>query len=167
MGTMKLARLMAIGAIVASAVSGCTTASTIKTAPSPTVAASSSSTPTSSPQLSQVLTGTFVSQAATTSGEVVLTEKPESIVLTLNDFSTSPGDELYVNLNRGAMTKDAAGDNVVENPNQIQLAALKSLTGTQSYDLTPMIGYLGEIQSITIYSYKSLEAFGTANLYKE
>lgn len=167
METMKLARLLAAGAIVVTAVSGCTTAAPVEAAPtSPTVAPPSSAL-TSAPQPSRVLTGTFVSQARTTRGEVVLTEEPERIVLTLTDFSTAPGGDLYIDLNPGAMTKDAAGDNVVENPSQIQLAALKSLTGTQSYDLTPMIGYLPEIQSITIYSYQSLEAFGTANLHEE
>ncbi len=114
-----------------------------------------------------MLAGTFVSQATTTSGQAVLTEKPDRIVLTLQDFSTGSGDELYINFNLGAMTKNAAGDNVVENPHQLQVAALRSLTGTQSYDLTPMIGYMPEVQSITIYSYKSLEAFGTANLHEE
>jgi len=165
METMKLARLLAVGAIVIAAVSGCTTAAPVAAAPRPT-AALSSSAPTPTPQPSRVLTGTFVSQARTTRGEVVITEKPDSITLTLKDFSTAPGDDLYIDWNPGAMTKNAAGDNVVEDPTATIIASLKSLTGIQSYDVPLMIRELRKPQSITIYSYKSREAFGTANLHE-
>ncbi|MCU6481654.1 DM13 domain-containing protein [Arthrobacter sp. A2-55] len=161
-GTMKRARPLAIGAILVLIATGCTNPAA-ETAPSPAVA-SSSPAPTPTPQASRVLAGTFVSQAVPTRGEVILTEKTDSITLTLQDFSTGPGDEVYIYFNLGRMTKDPAGDNVVEDPNQIQLTHLKSRTGTQNYDLTPRLGNLPKIQSITIYSYKSLEAFGTANL---
>lgn len=163
---MNFVRLLAVAVIIVSSVSGCSTA-----IPEPTASAPAATThgpvPTDSPAAARMLSGTFVSQAATTRGEVVLTEKPDSATLTLKDFSTGPGEEMYVNLNRGAMTKNPAGAYVVEDPSQIQLAHLKSRTGTQSYDLTPMIAHLGEIQSVTIYSYKTLEAFGTANLLKQ
>ncbi len=98
-----------------------------------------------------MLIGTFPGQ--NNKGEVVITETPDSIVLTLKDFSTPPGDDLTVEWNPGAMTKNAAGDNVVEDPAMFLIASLKSLTGTP--------------QSITIYNYKTREAFGTANLHEE
>lgn len=166
METMKIARLLAVGVIMVTAVSGCTPSAPVDAAPHPT-AAISSSAPTPTPQLSRVLTGTFVSQARTTRGEVVITEKPDSIVLTLKDFSTAPGDDLYIDWNPGAMTKNAAGDNVVEDPTMTLIASLKSLTGTQSYDVPLMIRELREPHSITIYNYTTREAFGTANLHEQ
>lgn len=116
------------------------------------------------PRLCAILAGTFVSQAAPTRGEVRITEKPGSLVLTLTDFSTGSGDDLYINLNPGLMTSSAAGDNVVENPNTFQVVALKAIAGTQSYDLTYLLPELPQVRSVTIFSNKLREAFGTANL---
>ncbi len=166
MGIMKFARLLAVGAVVVSAVSGCTATGSVETGSEPT-AALSTPTPISTPTPSRVLAGKFVSQAATTSGEVLITEEPGSLVLTLTDFSTGPGDDLYINLNPGFMTQDPEGNNVLNNPNTFQVAALKSRTGTQSYDLTHMLPGLSEVRSVTIYSSSSRQAFGTANLQEK
>ncbi|WP_171814542.1 DM13 domain-containing protein [Arthrobacter dokdonensis] len=93
-----------------------------------------------------------------------ITEKLGSLVLTLKNFSTGLGEDLYIDLNPGFMTRTASGNNVVENPNTLQVAALKSHTGTQSYDLTYLLPNLPEVRSVTIYSNKLREALGTANL---
>lgn len=163
---MKIARLLIGAAAVSLAVSGCTATAPAESRSSPTAAPPSSvAAATGTP--SRILTGTFVSQAAPTNGEVTLAEKPGSLVLTLKDFSTGAGEDLYINLNPGAMTRNSAGDDVVENPNQFQVAPLASRTGTQNYDLTRMIDGLPEIHSVTIYSNKSREAFGTANLQEK
>lgn len=160
---MKTVRLLAAGIIIALAITGCTTAIPDETVQTPTLNSASSS-PTSAAPLSKVLSGTFVSQAVPTSGEVIITQTPDSLVLELKDFSTSPGEELYVTVNPGAMTKDAAGDNVVNDPTQYMLEKLRSTTGTQSYDLTYMIESFPEVRSVTIYNYSTREAFGSANV---
>ena len=162
---MKSVRLLASGIILVLAVSGCTSATPVEPAPTPREESAGSS-PTSTAPRSRVLSGTFVSQAVPTSGEAVITLAPDSLVLELKEFSTSAGDDLYVTVNPGAMTRNAAGDNVVNDPTQFMLEKLRSTTGTQSYDLTYMIRSFPEVQSITIYNNSTREAFGTANLHE-
>lgn len=161
--TMRFAHFLAVGVIVASAVSGCTV-----TAPQQSRSAATSaalgSVSAAAPATSRVLSGTFVSQGAPTRGKVSITEKSGRLVLTLQDFSTGAGDDLYINLNVGFMTRTSSGDNVVENPNTLQVVALKSSKGAQGYDLTHLLPGLPEVRSVTIYSNKLREAFGTANL---
>ncbi|WP_371131010.1 DM13 domain-containing protein [Arthrobacter sp. SDTb3-6] len=161
MGIMGFARLLAVGVIVVSAATGCATVAPTPPRPTPTAAGSG---PTATHTTSWTLSGTFVPQGAPTRGQVRITEKPGSLVLTLSDFSTGPGQDLYIDFNPGAMTRNAAGDNVVEDPNTFQVVALKDITGTQSYDLSYLIPVWPQIRSVTIFSSKSREAFGTANL---
>lgn len=167
---MKFVRLLAVGIIITSSISGCTTATApIKTAQSPT-AESVSSSPIATAPLSKTLSGTFVSQAVATSGEAIITQTPDSLTLELKDFSTSSGDNvdnLHVTVSTGAMTKNAAGDNVVNEPIIYMLEKLKSITGTQSYDLSYMIESFPEARSITIYNNITREAFGSANLLEK
>ncbi|ALV44811.1 hypothetical protein MB46_04070 [Arthrobacter alpinus] len=162
---MKFIRLLAAGIIVTAAIAGCTAAETVETVQTPTVESGRSS-PTPAAPLSKVLSGTFVSQAVPTSGEAIITQTPDSLVLELKDFSTSAADSLYVTVNPGAMTKNASGDNVINDPNRYMLEKLRSTTGTQSYDLTYMIQSFPEVRSITIYNDSTREAFGSANLYE-
>lgn len=96
-----------------------------------------------------------------------MTSTADHVVLTLENFSTGEGSDQYINLNPGTLTENAAGDIALDNPSQYQAAGLKARTGNQSYDLTPMRSVLSEIHSVTIYSNKSLQAFGTANLVKK
>lgn len=164
---MKFVRLLAVGIIFTSSISGCTTATApINTVQSPTVESVSSS-PIATAPLSKTLSGTFVSQAVPTTGEAIITQTPDTLTLELKDFSTSAGDELHVTVSPGAMTKNADGDNVVNEPTMYMLEKLRSTTGTQSYDLSYMIESFPEVQSITIYNNTTLEAFGSANLLEK
>lgn len=167
---MKFVRLLAVGIIFTSSISGCTAATApIKTVQSPTLE-SVSPRPIATAPLSRTLSGTFVSQAVPTSGKAIITQTPDSLTLELKDFSTSPGDdgdELHVTVSTGAMTKNAAGDNVVNEPSMYMLEKLRSTTGTQSYDLSYMIESFPETRSITIYNAETREAFGTANLLEK
>lgn len=164
---MKFVRLLAVGIIFTSSISGCKTATApINTVQSPTVQPVSSS-PIAPPPLSKTLFGTFVSQAVPTSGEAIITQTPDSLTLELKDFSTSAGDELYLTVSTGVMTKNAAGDNVVNEPTTYNLEKLKSITGNQSYDLSYMIDFFPKAQSITIYNSNTREAFGSANLLEK
>jgi hypothetical protein len=164
---MKFVRLLAAGIIFTSSISGCTTATApIKTVQSPTLESVSSS-PIATAPLSKTLSGTFVSQAVPTSGEAIITQTPDSLTLELKDFSTSPGDELHVTVSTGAMTKNAAGDNVVNEPTTYMLGKLKSISGNQSYDLTYWGQSFPEAQSITIYNAYTREAIGSANLLEK
>nr|WP_281375482.1 DM13 domain-containing protein [Arthrobacter wenxiniae] len=153
---------MSVGIVVLSVASGCTAPATGQFSSPATTAAGSESAAT--PATSRVLAGTFVSQGAPTRGEVRITESPGMLMLTLTGFSTGAGDDLYINFNPGLMTRNASGDDVVENPNTIQVVALRAHAGTQSYDLTQVLPGLPEVRSVTIYSNKLREAFGTANL---
>ena len=167
---MKFVRLLAVGIIATSSISGCTTATApSKTVQSPTVESVSSS-PIATAPLSKTLSGTFVSQAVPTSGEAIITQTPDSLTLELKDFSTSPGndgDELHLTVSTGVMTKNADGYNVVNEPTTYMLEKLKSITGNQSYNLSYMIDFFPEAQNITIYNAHTREALGSANLLEK
>ncbi|WP_082000069.1 DM13 domain-containing protein [Arthrobacter sp. PAMC 25486] len=164
---MKFVRLLAVGIIFTSSISGCTTATApIKTVQSPTLESGSSS-PIATAPLSKTLSGTFVSQAVPTSGKAIITQTPDSLTLELEDFSTSAGDELHVTVSTGALTKNTAGDNVVNEPPMYMLGKLKSISGNQSYDLTYTMQSFPEAQSISIYNNNTREAFGSANLLEK
>lgn len=165
-GILKIVRLLAAGMFCAVAITGCTTATTDEMVQTPAVSTANAAPPSTAPR-SKVLSGTFVSQAVPTSGEVTITQTPDSLVLELKDFSTSAGEELFLIANPGIMTKNAAGDNVVSDPTQYVLEKLRSTTGTQSYDLSYMIEFFPEARSITIYNSTTREAFGSANLQEK
>lgn len=139
---------------------GCTPGEPAGTGSPPTTA-----TPSASATPTRVLKGTFASQAVETSGEAVITRSAGSLVLELKDFSTTGGDDAYVTVNPGAMTRIASGDNVVNDPTRYLLEKLKAASGTQSYDLSYMIQSFPEVQSITIYNNTTREAYGSANLH--
>lgn len=160
---MKIVRLLAAGVFFALAITGCTAATSAEMVQTPAVSAANSAPPSTAP-LSKVLSGTFVSQAVPTSGEVTVTQTPDSLVVELEDFSTSAGEELFLTVSPGAMTKNADGYNVINEPTVYMLEKLRSTTGTQSYDLSYMIDFFPEAQSVTIYNTTTREAFGSANL---
>jgi len=160
---MKPERLMAAtvvaGALLASALTGCTPFQ-----PAP-VEPPASAAPTPGPTQPTEWVGTFVAQGTATSGTVTVRLTHEKYLVTLTNFSTGPGQDLMLTMNPGAMTKDAEGDNVVEDPTIYEVAQLKSPSGDQSYELPAASQFrLPEFHSVSIYQSLPQEAFGTANL---
>lgn len=155
--------------LVVVALSACTYTDQPEGRASTTAAAATSSPAASAPaQQSQIFTGKFVSQAATTQGTVRLNVTPTKVELELEDFSTGDGGDLYVHLNPGKLGPNAAGEMVLSSSQMYVVAPLKARTGAQSYDLTPMWPGLPEVQSVTVYQYRAQvqRAYGTANLVR-
>ena len=120
MKTVRLARAtVVVGAFLMLALAGCTPFQPAPVDPTPTTRAAA---PIPSPARPMEWVGTFVSQGTATSGTVTLRLTSDKYTVTLTNFSTGPGKDLMLTLNPGAMTKDAEGDNVVEDPTVWEVA---------------------------------------------
>jgi hypothetical protein len=164
---MKTVRLMGTtivaGASLVSTLAGCTPFEPAPMGPAPSAIPSATTTATKA--LPTEWVGSFVSQGTVTSGTVTLRLAGDKYTVTLTNFSTGPGKNLMLTLNPGAMTKDAAGDNVVEDPTVWEVGPLTSTSGDQSYELPAATQFnLPDFRSVSIYQSLPREAFGTANL---
>ncbi|MFH5880237.1 hypothetical protein [Arthrobacter sp. NA-172] len=122
--------------------------------PTPTSAAASWGAP---------LSGRFISQAARTTGGVLITGTAAGATLTLEGVSIASNPNLKVVLNKGALSKDPSGNMVVEDPNSVDIGAqLKPSPGSQSFQLPPFPPF--KVQSVTIVDWQTHVAYGTADL---
>jgi hypothetical protein len=142
--------------------SACTFAS-----PDPVVTESSSPTATATATAADrlPLSGTFVSQGASTEGTVTVAQNsPVEFTITLSGFSTGEGDDLRLWLNPGALVKGDDGYYSAEGNTQFELPGTVSPTDPEQVFTFP-IGALPEgIQSLTIYDYANRVALGSAPL---
>jgi hypothetical protein len=108
------------------------------------------------------LSGRFVSQGTRTVGVAHIAETQAGASLTLEDFSTTPNPDLKVILNEGALSKDASGDMVVEDPKHLEIGGQVKPGPSQTFELPPHPPYI--IRSVTIIDSRTRVAYGTADL---
>lgn len=108
------------------------------------------------------LSGRFISQGARTVGAAHIAETTAGASLTLEDFSTTPNPDLMVILNEGALSKDASGDMVVEDPKHLEIAGQLKTGSSQTFELPPYPAFV--IRSVTIIDSRTRVAYGTADL---
>lgn len=146
------------------AMTGCTAP---PTPPEPTEAAPSPE-PTSTPLLADrlPLTGTFVSQGATTVGTVTIEQvDDETFAITLSGFSTTGSDDLRLNLSSGPLVQDADGFYFIDGFNYEVPADVQAGVAEQSFEYPSDPRFLpADIQSVQIYDYANLTALGSAAL---
>ncbi|BAS16329.1 conserved hypothetical protein [Arthrobacter sp. Hiyo8] len=158
--------LMAAAVTVIAA--GCTYVSPETASGTSTKAVSGASTPQAAPtsvaaSWDAPLTGRFISQGTRTVGVVHIAETEAGATLTLENVSTTPNPDLKVILNEGALSKDASGDMVVEDPKFLDIGGkLKPGPGSQNFELPPSPPF--RIRSVTIIDSRTNIAYGTADL---
>lgn len=147
---------------------GCTYVAPDRPPGSATAAVSGESTPHSSPTSVAVswgapLSGRFISQSTRTAGLVRIKSTTTGATLTLEGVSTTPNPGLKIILNEGALSTDASGDEVVQDPKVLDLGAqLKTGAVSQTLELPPTPPFT--IRSVTIMDPRTNLAYGTADL---
>jgi hypothetical protein len=172
----EAAPVFASGVVVNSAATGTGTgtasepvAATTTTAPAPEQASTTESTvpPTTTgqpstiqPEIVTVATGSFISKAHGTSGEVsVLTDGSEQRFLRFDNLATDNGPDLNVYLT----TSDAAaGDGSIADE-YVDLGNLKGNIGNQNYEIPSDVD-LTEYDTVVIWCVRFGVAFGAADL---
>jgi hypothetical protein len=138
-------------------------------APEPVVSETSSPTPAATATATAAdhlpLSGTFVSQGASTEGTVTVAQSsPTEFTITLSGFSTGDGDDLRLWLNPGALVKGDDGYYSAEGNTQFELPGTVSPSDPEQVFTFPLAALPEGIQSLTIYDYANRVAFGSAPL---
>ncbi|MEP6481286.1 MAG: DM13 domain-containing protein [Rhodoglobus sp.] len=112
------------------------------------------------------LSGSFVSQAATTTGTVsILETSDKEFAIVLTDFSTGPSTDLRINLSHGALVADADGIYSVEGDARFELPGTIVPTDPDQLFVFPLGAWPeGDVESFTVYDYANRVAFGSAAL---
>lgn len=124
-------------------------------------AAAPDETSTDAAEVTELASGTFVSQEHETSGTATVIELPDgSRTLRLEDFSTSNGPDLHV-----WMSEKEAGGNWFKygGGRKAQLGELKANQGSHNYAI-PADAELDGLRSVVIWCKRFHVAFGSAPL---
>jgi hypothetical protein len=150
------------------ALAGCTAPLPGPDQPSALPSATPSSSPSGAPTFAQrlPLTGTFVSQGATTTGTVSIEDVGDgTFAITLSGFSTGIGDDLQLYLSPRPLQQDKDGHYFVDGDWYVVEGKVESSIAEQSFTYPSDLRFLPpDIQSITVYDYANRTAFGSAAL---
>lgn len=166
-GGALMGRILMAAAVAVTA-AGCTYVAPEGLSGNATTAVPGSSTPQAAPTSvagtwGSPLSGRFISQGARTDGVVRIAGTGAGVTLTLEGISTTPSPDLKLMLNEGALSKNASGDMVVEDPKFLDIGAkVKPGPGSQTFELPPSPPFI--IRSVTIVDLKTRVAYGTAEL---
>jgi Electron transfer DM13 len=156
---------------VSLALSGCTGQvaqrdPTPSVANTPTVESPAPLTPDSVVGVGQLpKSGDFVSQGAATAGTATLTSISEyDFSITLDNFSTGPGDDLRLRLSTGELVQGADGNYYVDG-NSLELPGdVDTTLSNQTFTFGSESLTFGEFRSLTVYDYTNRVALGSAAL---
>ena len=132
------------------------------TAPVPTLTAEPSDTPTADPVPIELASGALISHEHETSGTARIVEQTDgSLVLTLEDLSTSNGPDVHVWLSGSDVVEGRDGWFVAGSAPHLDLGPIKGNQGNQVYEI-PAGTNLDAYRSVSLWCVQFGVSFGAA-----
>lgn len=131
----------------------------------PALGTPAAAAPSASPAApSQLAAGTLISHAHDTSGVVRIVQNPDgTLVLSIENLSTTSGPDVHVWLSAADVVPGAAGTSTAGGAQYLDLGVIKGNLGNQVYDI-PAGTDIAKYRSVDLWCVQFSVSFGAAQL---